>query len=342
MAPMTRNMSPGFIPGEDVAAYYRRRAENHVGLIVTEGVWVPHVAAVGSNAIPAIDGDGPLDGWDRVVQQVHEVGGKIVPQLWHVGALRRRGVGPEPEVPGYSPSGIVKPGGKLVNHVMTESDIADVIDAFAKAAGNAQRIGFDGLEIHGAHGYLIDQFFWSGTNLRSDGYGGDMAGRNRFAVEVVKAIRSAVGEQFLVMLRFSQWKMQDYSVQLGANPQELTDFLSPLSDAGVDIFHCSTRRFWEPEFDGSPLNLAGWTRKLTGKPAITVGSVGLASEFARGPAAAKATGIDELLKRLAAGEFDLVAVGRALLQDPEWGSKVFEERFDEIRDYDPVSLGTLY
>jgi|TARA_Y100000310_G_C20694751_1_gene824785 2,4-dienoyl-CoA reductase-like NADH-dependent reductase (Old Yellow Enzyme family) len=342
MAPMTRNMSPDFVPGKDVAAYYRRRAENHIGLIVTEGVWIPHVAAVGGNAIPAIHGDEPLEGWSRVVQQVHEVGGKIVPQLWHVGALRRPGVGPEPEVPGYSPSGIVKPGGKVVNHVMTESDIADVIEAFAKAAANTQRIGFDGLEIHGAHGYLIDQFFWSGTNLRSDRYGGDMAGRNRFAEEVIKAIRQTVGEDFLVILRFSQWKQQDFSVQLGANPDELGEFLSPLSDAGVDIFHCSTRRFWEPEFDGSALNLAGWTQKLSGKPAITVGSVGLDSEFAGGPAGAKATGIDELLKRLEAGEFDLVAVGRALLQDPEWGSKVFEERFDEIRDYDPASLGTLY
>lgn len=342
MAPMTRNMSPNFIPGDDVAAYYRRRAENKIGLIITEGTWIPHEAAVGSNAIPAIHGEESLKGWQKVVSEVHGAGGKIVPQLWHVGALRRPGVGPNPETPGYSPSGIVKPEGKQVNHVMTESDIADVIEAFATAAVNAQRIGFDGIEIHGAHGYLVDQFFWEGTNRRSDDWGGDMSSRGRFAEEVIKAIRTSTGEDFPIILRFSQWKMQDYSVQLGRNPDELAEFLLPLSEAGVDFFHCSTRRFWEAEYADSPLNLAGWTQKLTGKPSIAVGSVGLSSEFAGGPAAAKATGIDELLARMETGEFDLVAVGRALLQDPEWGSKVYDGNFKDLADYDPKSLEVLY
>jgi 2,4-dienoyl-CoA reductase-like NADH-dependent reductase (Old Yellow Enzyme family) len=137
----------------------------------------------------------------------------------------------------------------------------------------------DGVEIHGAHGYLIDQFFWEGSNRRDDEYGGDLAGRSRFAIELIQAVRAAVGPDFPIIFRFSQWKQQDYTARLVQTPQALAAFLQPLSEAGVDIFHCSTRRFWEPEFDGSELNLAGWTRQLTGKPTITVGSVGLDGEF---------------------------------------------------------------
>jgi 2,4-dienoyl-CoA reductase-like NADH-dependent reductase (Old Yellow Enzyme family) len=342
MAPMTRNKSPNFIPGKDVAAYYRRRAENHIGLIVTEGTWIPHPSANGYTDVPAFHGDEALAGWRHVVDEVHAAGGKIIPQLWHVGGIRKPGVGPDPELPGYSPSGIIKPGGKQVNHVMTEEDIADIIAAFASAALNAKNTGFDGLELHGAHGYLIDQFFWSGTNLREDAYGGNMIRRNHFAEQVVKAVRQAVGEEFAIVLRFSQWKMQDYDAKLGANPDELASFLNQLADAGVDIFHCSSRRFWEPEFDGSTLNLAGWTQKLSGKPAITVGSVGLSGEFAGGPPQAHATGIEELLERMEQQEFDLVAIGRALLQDCTWARKVRDGRFNEMQNYDPaIALAEL-
>ncbi len=342
MAPMTRNKSPGFVPGEDVAAYYRRRAENDIGLIVTEGTWIPHPSANGYPDVPAFHGDAALAGWKLVVEEVHAAGGKIIPQLWHVGGIRKPGVGPDPDLPGYSPSGIIKPGGKLVNHPMTEEDIADMIAAFAAAGLNAKQTGFDGLELHGAHGYLIDQFFWSGTNQRTDAFGGDMQRRNHFAEEVVKAVRQAVGEEFAIVLRFSQWKMQDYQAKLGNNPEELGNFLQQMVDAGVDIFHCSSRRFWEPEFTGSPLNLAGWTQKLSDKPAITVGSVGLNSEFAGGPSQAQAAGIDELLERLERQEFDLVAVGRALLQDYSWATKVREGRFNEMQNYDPaIALAEL-
>ena len=175
------------------------------------------------------------------------------------------------------------------------------IRAFGQAARSAERLGFDGLEIHGAHGYLLDQFFWDGTNQRADGYGGDLVARTRFAVEVIREIRSQVSPEFPVCLRFSQWKLQDYTAKLAQNPAELESFLAPLAAAGVDLFHCSQRRFWEPEFEGSRLNLAGWTRKLTGKPTVTVGSITLNEEFTRtfqSADTAAVTGIDELLDRL--------------------------------------------
>ncbi|GGP65654.1 12-oxophytodienoate reductase [Shewanella algicola] len=345
MAPMTRAFSPNYIPNDEVAAYYRRRAEGDVGLIITEGTFISHKAANGYENVPAIFGEQALAGWKHVVDEVHAAGGKIAPQLWHVGAVRKPGVGPDKEMPAYSPSGLYKPGAP--NGVaMSQADIDEVVASFAQAALDAKNIGFDAIEVHGAHGYLVDQFFWEGTNQRDDQYGGSLENRTRFGVEIVKAIRAAVGEDFTIIFRFSQWKQQDYKAKLCQTPEELAIFLGLLSDAGVDIFHASTRRFWIPEFDGSDLNLAGWTKKLTNKPVITVGNVGLDNDFiGEGNAdlsgTSNPTGIDELLVRLNNDEFDLVGIGRALLVDPQWVNKIKTNAIDEIKPFNKKSLMSL-
>jgi len=342
MAPMTRSFSPGGVPGADVAAYYRRRAENQVGLIITEGTVIDHPASTNDPRVPQFHGEAALKGWAQVVTEVHAAGGRIMPQIWHVGMVRRMGDKPNPEAPPIGPSGLFKPGVKVVEP-MSEAEIAAVIAAYAEGAAAARRLGFDGVELHGAHGYLIDQFFWEGTNQRSDRYGGDMVARTRFAAEVIQACRRAVGPDFPIVFRYSQWKQQDYAARLAATPELLGKFLAPLAEAGVDIFHCSTRRFWEPEFEGSALNLAGWTKKLTGKPVITVGSVSLDTDmFAafRGQGAA-VTSIDKLLEMFARNEVDLVAVGRALLVDPAWARKVHENRMQDLLPFTPESMRSL-
>ena len=343
MAPMTRGQSPGGIPGPDVAAYYRRRAENGVGLILTEGTVINHPASAGSPNHPSFFGDEALAGWARVRQAVHDAGGRIMPQLWHVGMTRKPGGEPNPNVAPVGPSGLVKPGEKI-SEPLTEREIADLIAAYAQGAADARRLGFDGIELHGAHGYLIDQFFWVGTNQRTDRWGGDMVGRTRFGVEVVKACRRATAPDFPILLRFSQWKLNDYDAKLATTPDELSRFLAPLVDAGVDVFHCSTRRFWQPEFEGSELNLAGWTKKLTGRPTITVGSVGLDTEFMsslREGKSATNVGIERLVQMVEAGEVDLVAVGRALLVDPAWVAKIREGRMADLLPFTPEALKTL-
>lgn len=346
MAPMTRMRSPGGVPGQDVADYYRRRAENQVGLIITEGTVVDHAAANGYPQVPYFHGDAALAGWANVAKAVHGAGGKIFPQLWHVGSVRKAGTPPDPAVPGYAPSGIAKPGGKVVCHEMTTDDIRAVVKAFADAARAAKDIGMDGVEIHGAHGYLIDQFFWEATNRRTDAYGGSLVNRTRFAVEIIEAVRKAVGDDFPVMLRWSQWKQQEYTARLAPTPEELAQFLAPLVDAGVDLFHCSTRRYWLPEFDGSDLNLAGWTKQLTGRPVVTVGSIGLDTEFTATMTSAapvqQVTDIDPLIGRFTRGEFDLVSIGRALLADPAWAAKVREGRWADVTPYTKGSEATYY
>ncbi len=352
MAPMTRTFSPGNVPNDLVVNYYARRAENEVGLIITEGTPVGHKAANGYPRVPFMHGEKALAGWKKVVAAVHAKGGKIAPQLWHVGSVRKEGTEPDPSVPGYGPSGLYMPG-KPNGITMSQQDIDDVVEAFAQAAADAKEVGFDAVEVHGAHGYLIDQFFWQGTNQREDSYGGDLVARTKFAAEIVSAIRSRVGADFPIIFRFSQWKQQDYDARLVETPEELKAFLTPLVDAGVDIFHCSTRRYWEKEFENAPvngdLNLAGWTKELTGKPVITVGSVGLNTSFVgaehgmqmSAQAGIEASSITKLAERVEQNEFELVAVGRALLQDPEWVIKVRENRLDELQDYSKDSLMKL-
>ncbi|WP_114240334.1 NADH:flavin oxidoreductase [Dyella sp. C9] len=341
MAPMTRRFSPGGVPGADVVEYYRRRAAGGVGLIITEGTTINRAAASDNTRIPNFHAPESIAGWQRVVQAVHAEGGKIAPQLWHQGLARAAGAGPHPEAPSDGPTAVDER-----SHAMTDADIADTIAAFAAAAATARQLGFDAVELHGAHGYLIDQFLWATTNRREDRFGGNPGERTRFAAEVVRAVRAATGSDFPLILRFSQWKLQDYGARLADTPQELERVLAPLVDAGVDIFHASTRRFWQAEFAGSDLNLAGWARKLTGRPAISVGSVGLAgpdfTEQVRGQSSEAPIGsLDDLLRRMEANEFDLVTVGRALISNPDWATKVREGRFDQLHAFRKTDLATL-
>lgn len=324
MAPMTRSFSPGGVPGPDVAAYYRRRAEGGVGLIITEGTYIPHPVAGFDPKVPHLYGDEALAGWRRVVGEVHQAGGKIFSQLWHVGTQ----------------------GGHAgaVGASASVAEVGTIVRAFGEAAANAKECGFDGVEIHGAHGYLVDQFFWEGTNQRSDAYGGDIVARTRFAVEVATEVRRRVGAEFPIALRFSQWKIQNYEAKLTRTPAELEAFLRPLVAAGIDLFHCSTRRFWEPEFGDSNLNLAGWTKKLTGKPTIAVGSVTLLDDVTKSFATDDNTavaGIDDLLERLGRGEFDLVAIGRSLIVNPDWPVQIRNGGVEKLLPFSRTALSRL-
>jgi 2,4-dienoyl-CoA reductase-like NADH-dependent reductase (Old Yellow Enzyme family) len=342
MAPMTRSHSPNGIPGEDVAEYYKRRAEGDVGLIITEGTTIDSPVASNDTNVPFFHGEEALKGWKKVVEAVHSAGGKICPQLWHMGAQREPGKGPNPELTSIGPSGLDAKGEQSVR-IMTQQDIDDVIGAFVKAARDAKALNFDGIELHGAHGYLLDQFFWKELNKREDKYAGSIAARTRFAVEIVEGIRHEVGNDFPIIMRFSQFKIPAYDAKIANTPEELEEFLSPLVDAGVDIFHASTRRFWEAEFQDSELTLAGWTKKLSGLPTIAVGSVGLDVDFMSsfGGAESKLASLDNLVTRLDKEEFDLIAVGRALIGDPNWGKKIHQSMVDSISVFSPENLQSL-
>ena len=346
MAPMTRYFSPDGAVTPEVAEYYSRRARGGVGLILTEALSPDREVARNHADIPWFSG-GRRDLWRQVVDGVHRDGAAIAPQIWHPGGARDftfpdDALGNDLE----SPSGLYGPdvpGGRE----MTEEDIADALASFVRAALDAKVRGFDALELHGGHGYLFDQFFWSATNKRSDRYGGTSVGdRTRFAAEAVRATRAAVGDDFVLLFRISQWKTNMYDARIVHSPAELEQWVQPLAEAGVDIFDCSQRRFWEPEFENSDLNLAGWVKKITGRPTMTVGSVGLATDVMQDfeineVSAPTPSTIQRVAERLDRGEFDLIAVGRGMIADPDWANKVRARNYGALTGYSTEMMKTL-
>ncbi|MGW6692640.1 oxidoreductase [Rhodococcus sp. NPDC054953] len=331
MSPMTRTQSPGGVPTEDVAQYYRRRAEGGTGLIVTEGVGIDHPSAIDHPDVPNLHDPAAREGWKRVVDQVHEAGGRIAPQLWHVGPLfgamrtvddvtpmRPSGVWGEPGVTSYPQEYVER--AVLPTAAMTEADITAVIEAYADAARTAAEIGFDAIAIHGGHGYLLDAFLWASTNRRDDAWGGDLQRRTAFPAAVVRAIRAAIGDDLPIIYRFSQHKQQDFTARNAETPEELGIILGALVDAGADVLDASSRRFDAPAFDGSDLSLAGWAKQTTGAITMAVGCVGLGKSLRdgrlAGPTVESVDNLPELEQRLAADEFDLAAIGRLHLADP--------------------------
>lgn len=352
MAPMTRYSADPqtSAPTEAVADYYARRARGGVALIVSEGVAIDHPSASSDKRVPALSTPGQVAAWRSVTQAVHQEGGLIAAQLWHVGRARTVKNAPFPDYPTLSASNlrsrVPSPrGGPYARpKAMTLEEIYEVEKAYGRSAALAREAGFDAVEIHGAHGYLIDQFLWEKSNNRDDGYGGTFEKRLRFAVEVVEEVRRLVGDDFPVIFRFSQWKQDDYEARLAETPAELKQLLIPLKEAGVDAFHASQRDHVVPAFEGSDLNLAGWAKKLTGLPSISVGKVGLTTDFL-GSLKGKESGLrplDALIEQVSRGDYDLIAVGRALIADPEFVLKVKEGRFGEVIPYKNSMLEKLY
>jgi 2,4-dienoyl-CoA reductase-like NADH-dependent reductase (Old Yellow Enzyme family) len=341
MPGMQRGFCRDGAPLPELASYYARRAEGGVALIISEATAVDHPSATvqptAARLNPATAG-----AWQHCVEAVHAAGGRMLLQLWHEGGLRNNADGGT-----LSPSGLAHPG-RAGGHAATPADLVALRDAFVRSARLAQQAGADGVEVHAAHGYGLDQFLWAATNRRDDGYGGDdVRARARLPAEIVAAIRAACGPQFLISFRFSQWKENDYEARIAQTPEELGQLLGILRAAGVDVFHASTRRFWIPEWDGSDLGFAGWTRRLGGLPTIAVGSVGLDRDVMESFHAADEPelrldfALSELTRRFARGDFDLVAVGRSLIADPDWVRKFQAQDFGAVRPFRKADVAAL-
>lgn len=331
---------------EQTIEYYCERVRGGTGLIITEGVIVDHPAAdlgVGELQLTAET----RDGWARCAEAVKAEGGNFLMQLWHPGAVRMEGQGRDPSVLPLSPSGIF--AGKPRGREATAADLDDLAEAWVAAALVAQEIGFDGVEVHMAHGYLLHQFLWHEMNSRDDGHGGErMADRARFPSRVVRAIREAVGPHFVISCRISQWAEWDYDAKPARDPEELGELVQILDSDGADLFHMSTRYFHNPEWperDGR--SLAGWVSSMTEKPVVTVGSVGLDVDLMQTLYSDKEehqtmeSSIEELAARHAAGEFDLVAVGRSIIGDPEFVNKLAAGEVAAIRPFTRADLADI-
>ncbi|WP_339181384.1 alkene reductase [Paenibacillus sp. FSL R5-0701] len=254
MAPLTRGFADdqeGTVTDEMVD-YYEQRARDGVGLIITEGI-NPNLAGKGTYGIPGLYTDEQTTSWKRVTDAVHRHGGTIIAQLWHVGRLSHSDlIGTAP----LAPSSLAAEGRvhKLhkpyqVPQAMSTQDIADTIQHFQTAARNAVLAGFDGIELHAAHGYLIDQFINEKTNHRTDEYGGDTEGRLRFLRDIIVAVKKEIPVD-RISVRFSEKKDDDASYAWADKAGMIDAYLNLFRETGITILHPSTDHYakaWEGE-----------------------------------------------------------------------------------------------
>lgn len=340
---MQRAMCKDGSPLPSLAQYYRRRVEGGFGLVISESTAIDHDSASRQPACGRIRPD-TTESWRHCVNEVKSAGGHMFLQLWHEGATRAaEGDDAWSPYPTISPSGLIRKG-RVNGRAATTEDLASLREAYVRSALLAQEIGFSGVEIHAAHGYLLDQFLWAETNVRDDGYGGaDLQNRVRFPAEVVAAVRAAVREDFIISFRISQWKVTDFEAAIVSGPDELEVLLKTIRHAGADMFHISTRRFDRHEWPGSELSLAGWAKQLTDATVIAVGSVGIKGDITdmlleRESSPRLMASLNEVRRRFLAREFDLLAIGRSSIADPDFVTKLRQGRLDEIR---PFSLALL-
>ena len=335
MPGMQRGWNTDGRPDARLAEYYRRRAEAGAGLIITESCAIDHPSATNRQSFARIN-ESTADAWAQCVARVKSTGGRMFMQLWHQGGQLQGDGDLDTGWPLLSPSGLVsaeEEGGRAA----TLDELEEVREGFVRSARLAKQIGLDGVELHGAHGFLLDEFLWPVTNRREDGYGGeDMADRVRFPAEIAAAVRAAVGPDFVIGFRMSQWKEVDYGARIARSPEELKVMLETMRGAGVDVFHVSARRFWLPEWEGSDLGIAGWVKSLIDAPVIAVGSVGLDTDVMETFSGQEvhptgARGFGELMRRFNNHEFDMVAVGRTQIADPQFVTKLRSGRLDDIR-----------
>jgi 2,4-dienoyl-CoA reductase-like NADH-dependent reductase (Old Yellow Enzyme family) len=341
MPGMQRGFCKDGAPLPELADYYRRRAAGGVALIISESSAVAHVSSQAQPSAARLNSQ-TMNAWQRCVDAVHDAGGHMLLQLWHEGGMRKNQDGHT-----LSPSGFGKPG-EPNGRAATLEDLDEIVAAFAESARIARAAGADGVEIHAAHGYFLDQMLWPTTNIRADEYGGsDIRNRCRLHTRIVQAVRAECGPEFVISFRFSQWKESDYEARIAHTPTDLQLLLKTLAIAGVDLLHASTRRFWVPEWEGSGLGLAGWTRRLSGLPTIAVGSVGLDKDVmdsllgGAGVNPRVLSSLHELSRRFGAGEFDLVSIGRSLIADPDWVNKVADGRLEAIRTFRKSDIESL-
>jgi N-ethylmaleimide reductase len=243
MAPLTRcraDEAQGDLPGSTMNVdYYRQRST--AGLIISEGTQVSPVGK-GYMATPGIYSDAQVEGWKPITQAVHDAGSKIIAQIWHVGRITHpdltggaHPVAPsaiQPKVVAYTHNGKVD---VPVPHALSTAEIKDVVQQFRQAAANALRAGFDGVEIHGANGYLVDQFIRDGANQRSDEYGGSIENRCRFALEVVDACIAEIGAG-RVGIRLSP--LTPFNDLADSHPQAVFGYLvEALNQRGIAFIH---------------------------------------------------------------------------------------------------------
>lgn len=299
--------------------------------MITEGIYTDRAYAQGYLNQPGLTDGAQTEAWRAVVDGVHAAGGKIIAQLMHAGALsqgnpyREWATGPSAQQPKGRQMEFYRGSGPYRTPVaMSDTDIEEAVTGFAGAAEQAVIAGFDGVEVHGANGYLLDQFLTDHTNRRTDGYGGETASRIRFAAEVVRAVRRFVGQDYLVGVRISQAKVNDFEHKWAGGEADAQVVFSAVAEAGADYIHTTEFEADRSAFGDTGLSLAALAKRHGGIAVIANGSLD-------DPARAAAL--------IARGDTDLVSLARGALANPDWVDRV---RFGRsLATFDPAILQPL-
>ncbi|MCG0275984.1 MAG: FAD-dependent oxidoreductase [Thermosediminibacteraceae bacterium] len=329
MPPMATNLAneDGSV-SQRLIDYYVARAKGGVGLIILENVQVDYPQGKNVACQLRIDDDKYIAGLFELAEAVHSYGTKIFMQIHHAGRQTTPGVieGLQPVAPSPIPCGFLG----VQPRELTLDEIEGIIQKFVNAAVRAKIAGFDGIELHGAHGYLIGQFMSPRTNKRVDQYGGSFERRMRFPLEIIRRIKEAVGDDYPISFRFSA----DEFIEGGNTLEDGKQIAKMLEDAGVHVLHVTSGIYESmptiletSRFDqGWRVYLAETIKKVVNIPVITVGVI-------RDPEFAE--------KIIASGQADFVSIGRGLIADPEWPRKAKEGRFDEIRKCISCNIGCI-
>ena len=311
-----------------MAKYYRAFAEGGFGLVITEGIYTDKAFAQGYLHQPGLADDAQETAWRRVVANVHASGSKIIARLMHAGALSQ---GNTHHAGTVGPSAVLPKGAQMANfrgsgpyrmpEEISPGDIAWAVGGFATAAVRARDAGFDGVEVHGANGYLLDQFLTEGVNLRTDAYGGSATARVRLMAETVSAVRAAVGPGILVGVRVSQTKVNDHTHGWLGRVDKARTVFQALAASRADYIHTTEHEAWRPAFKDGGLSLAALARKYGGLPVIANGAL-------HDPIRAAAM--------LDAGETDMIALARGALADVDWPDRICDGR--PLQEFDRDTL----
>ncbi|MDX1801532.1 MAG: NADH:flavin oxidoreductase [Marinobacter sp.] len=281
LAPMTRTSAEANgDPNPLMADHYEAYAKGGFGLIITEGTYTDDRASQGYGNQPGIINESQIAGWKTIVDRVHEAGSRMFVQLMHAGAQFQANrytdqpLAPSPVAPKGEPLGLYGDQKTWrVPEAMTEADIANAIDGFAQSAANAKAAGFDGIELHAANGYLLNQFLSTHFNRRDDRYGGDLENRMRLVLDVVKAVRATVGDDFPLGIRLSQVTVTDPDYQLPEGEAGFRRLVEAVRDAGVDFIHTTDGDVRRRPFIAGDHSLADVVAGVEGVDLIINGSI---------------------------------------------------------------------
>jgi 2,4-dienoyl-CoA reductase-like NADH-dependent reductase (Old Yellow Enzyme family) len=328
VAPMTRMSSPGnSIPRQDVLDFLVRRAQNGAAVVYTEAIVTDYESAQGYPGQARLLTQRQINAWKPVVNVIRQEGALAIMQMFHCGRMSWPEINPAGRV--IAPSATTpKQDNPLtgspypVPDVMTQFDIDHVITGFVETAKGAVAAGFDGIEIHGAHGYLINNFLSAYSNQRTDAYGGSVENRYRFAHEVIQAVRRVVPDDRLLTFRISNWGVADSQVSLFESKAEWQQIIRFLSAEPIDAISVSTYRYNDKAF-GTEQNMAQLTREATDLPIMICGQI-----YDRASA-------DDALQ-----DADIVLSAKSMLLNPDWVEDIRGAK--KLRRYESKEANVAY